>query len=106
MVSEQVILVIWYIRVAFHCNRVTKKTTMTTTRINQNDPLYIGPSGVALIPIKITCPENYGIWSRLMQIYLLGKRKYGFVTGACSRFLYQDELHEPDIHNNCGTQNN
>lgn len=66
-------------------------------RIDQNDPLYIGPSdasGAALIPIKLTGPENYGIWSRSMRIALLGKRKYGFVTGACSRSLYREELHE------------
>ncbi|KAH0723558.1 hypothetical protein KY289_006602 [Solanum tuberosum] len=29
-----------------------------------------------------------------MRIALLGKRKYGFVTGACSRTLYPDALHE------------
>ncbi|KAH0672006.1 hypothetical protein KY284_023093 [Solanum tuberosum] len=70
---------------------------MANVRIDQNDPLYIGPSdasGAALIPIKLTGPENYGIWSRSMRIALLGKRKYGFVTGACSRSLYREELHE------------
>ncbi|KAH0661747.1 hypothetical protein KY284_026678 [Solanum tuberosum] len=70
---------------------------METTRIDHNDLLYIGPSdasGAALIPIKLTDPENYGIWSRSMRIALLGKRKYGFVTGACSRSLYRDELHK------------
>ena len=29
-----------------------------------------------------------------MRIALLGKRKYGFVTGACTRALYREELHE------------
>ena len=29
-----------------------------------------------------------------MRIALLGKRKYGFVTGAYTRGLYKDELHE------------
>lgn len=29
-----------------------------------------------------------------MRIALTGKRKIGFVTGACSRSLYRDELHE------------
>ena len=29
-----------------------------------------------------------------MRIALIGKRKYGFVTGACTRALYKDELHE------------
>jgi len=70
---------------------------MATIKIDQNDPLYIGPSdasGAVLIPIKLTGSENYGIWSRSIRIALLGKRKYGFVTGACSRTLYPDALHE------------
>ncbi|KAH0635534.1 hypothetical protein KY289_035449 [Solanum tuberosum] len=70
---------------------------MPIPKIDQNDPLYIGQSdasGAVLIPIKLTGSENYGIWSRSMRIALLGKRKYGFVTGACTRALYKDELHE------------
>ncbi|KAH0719341.1 hypothetical protein KY285_015372 [Solanum tuberosum] len=70
---------------------------MAIQKIDQNDPLYIGPSdtsGVVLISIKLTGSENYGIWSRSMRIALLGKRKYGFVTGACTRALYRDELHK------------
>ncbi|KAH0722041.1 hypothetical protein KY289_005085 [Solanum tuberosum] len=70
---------------------------MAITKIDQNDPLYIGhsdTSGAVLIPIKLTGSENYGIWSRSIRIALLGKRKYGFVTGACTRALYKDELHE------------
>ncbi|KAH0723803.1 hypothetical protein KY289_006847 [Solanum tuberosum] len=46
---------------------------MPIPKIDQNDPLYIGQS---------------------MRIALLGNRKYGFVTGACTRALYKDELHE------------
>ena len=70
---------------------------MAALRIDQSDPLYIGQSdssGAMLIPIKLTGSENYGIWSRSMRIALLGKRKYGFVTGACTKALYKDELHE------------
>ena len=70
---------------------------MAIGRIDPNDPLYIGPSdasGAVLFPIKLTGPENYGVWSRSMKIALTGKRKIGFVTGACSRALYRDELHE------------
>ena len=29
-----------------------------------------------------------------MRIALLGKRKYDFVIGACTKELYKDELHE------------
>ena len=66
-------------------------------KIDQSDPLYIGQSdssGAVLVPIKLIGSENYGIWSRSMRIALLGKRKYGFVTGACTKALYKYELHE------------
>ncbi|XP_049410702.1 uncharacterized protein LOC125873920 [Solanum stenotomum] len=70
---------------------------MVALKIDQNDPLYIGASyssSVVLIPIKLIGSENYGIWSRSMRIALLEKRKYGFVTGACTRGLYKEDLHE------------
>ena len=70
---------------------------MVAGRIDPNDPLYIGPSDASsavLIPIKLTGPENYGIWSRSMRIALTGKRKIGFITRACSKSLYRDELDE------------
>lgn len=70
---------------------------MAALRIDQTDPLYIGPSGVSgaeLIPTKMTGSDNYGIWSRSMRITVLGKRKYGFVTSVCTRGLYREDLHE------------
>ncbi|XP_069143302.1 uncharacterized protein [Solanum lycopersicum] len=70
---------------------------MEILKIYQNDPLYIGPSdasGAVLIPKKLTGSENYGIRSRSMRIALLGKRKFDFVTGACTKELYKDEYHE------------
>ncbi|KAH0745843.1 hypothetical protein KY285_007500 [Solanum tuberosum] len=70
---------------------------MAIPKIDQNDSLYIGPldaSGAVLIPIKLTGFKNYGIWSRSMRIAQLGKRKFGFVTGTCTRGLYKEELHE------------
>lgn len=70
---------------------------MAPLKIDQIDPLFIGTSdvtGAVLISIKLTSPENNGIWSRSMRIALLEKRKYGFVTGACTRELYRDDLHD------------
>lgn len=70
---------------------------MVGVKIDQNDPLFIGnsdSSSAVLVPIKLVGSENYGIWSRAMRIALLGKRKYGFVTGTCTKDLYKDELHE------------
>lgn len=54
--------------------------------------------GAMMIPIKLTGSENYGVWSRSMRIALLGKRKYGFLTGACTKALYQNELHDSRKH--------
>ncbi|KAH0650173.1 hypothetical protein KY284_030085 [Solanum tuberosum] len=70
---------------------------MTITKIDCNHPLFIGPldtSGSVIIPVKLTGSDNYGIWSRSMRIALLGKRKYGFVTGVCSKDTYKDEWQE------------
>lgn len=63
-----------------------------TPKIDFSDPLYIGASqvsGAILIPIKLVGSKNYEIWSRSMRIALLGKRKYGFVNGACSKDSYK-----------------
>ncbi|KAH0773869.1 hypothetical protein KY290_011006 [Solanum tuberosum] len=70
---------------------------MATTKIDYNHPLFIGPSdtsGSVIIPIKLTGSDNYGIWSRSMRIALLGKKKFGFVTGACSKESCKDEWQE------------
>ncbi|XP_070014698.1 uncharacterized protein LOC142174616 [Nicotiana tabacum] len=71
--------------------------TIAETTISYTHPLYLGPSdtpGIVLIPMKLTGSENYGLWSRTMKIALLGKRKLGFVTGACSKESCKTELHE------------
>ncbi|KAH0651120.1 hypothetical protein KY284_031032 [Solanum tuberosum] len=44
---------------------------------------------VALIPMKLTGPENYGLWSRSMRIALLVKNKLGFVDDTCVRSSYK-----------------
>ncbi|PHU05656.1 hypothetical protein BC332_26478 [Capsicum chinense] len=65
--------------------------------INPSDPLFLGASdvvGAALIPIKLTGSENYGVWCGSMKIELLGKRKYEFMTGTCSKDTYREELHD------------
>ncbi|KAH0644338.1 hypothetical protein KY284_032222 [Solanum tuberosum] len=62
---------------------------------DHNHPLYLQASdapGVALIPMKLTCPENYGVWSRPMRIALLVKNKLGFVDGTCIRSQYKGAM--------------
>ncbi|PHT34823.1 hypothetical protein CQW23_26623 [Capsicum baccatum] len=66
-------------------------------KIDQNDPLNIGGSdvtGAVLIPIKLIGSGNYGVWSNSMKIALFSKRKYGFVTGTCTKESCRDDLHE------------
>ena len=62
---------------------------------NQNHPLHLQASdipGVALIPMKLTGPENYGVWSRSMRLALLVKNKLGFVDGTCVKSSYKGDL--------------
>lgn len=62
---------------------------------DHNHPLHLQASdvpGAALIPIKLTGPENYGIWSRSMRLALLVKNKLGFVDGTCVKSAYKGIL--------------
>jgi len=55
---------------------------LTVATLGHNHSLYFHSSdtpGVALIAIKLTGPENYGLWSRSMKLALLVKNKLGFV---------------------------
>ncbi|XP_016446692.1 uncharacterized protein LOC107771759 [Nicotiana tabacum] len=66
-----------------------------TPQIDHRHPLYLQPSdtpGALLIDIKLTCPENFGLWSRSMRFALLGKNKLSFVEGTCVKSLYKGEL--------------
>ncbi|XP_010314377.1 uncharacterized protein [Solanum lycopersicum] len=53
---------------------------------DHNHPLHLQASDVpevALLPMKLTGPENYGLWSRSMRITLLVKSKLEFVDDTC-----------------------
>ncbi|XP_075107057.1 uncharacterized protein LOC142180036 [Nicotiana tabacum] len=50
--------------------------------------------GLILIPLKLTRPENYALWSRRMKLALRGKGKPGFVDGSCVKSRYIGELAE------------
>lgn len=66
-------------------------------KIDPSDLLFLGASdmtGAVLIPIKMVDLENYGIWRGSINIGLLGKGKYDFVMGTCSKDTYREELHE------------
>ncbi|XP_070050037.1 uncharacterized protein [Nicotiana tomentosiformis] len=50
--------------------------------------------GLVLVPIKLTGPQNYALWSRAMKQALLGKSKLGFVDGTCVKNIFRGELPE------------
>ncbi|XP_075091853.1 uncharacterized protein LOC142172003 [Nicotiana tabacum] len=65
--------------------------------LDHNHPLYLqdrDTPGLVLIPIKLTGPENYALWSRAMKLALRGKSKLGFVNGSCVKARYKGELVE------------
>ncbi|XP_019231803.1 PREDICTED: uncharacterized protein LOC109212604 [Nicotiana attenuata] len=67
----------------------------STPQIDHRHSLYLQPSdtlGAILINIKLTCLENYGLWSRSMRLALLEKNKLGFTKGTCVKSLYKGEL--------------
>ncbi|XP_055824445.1 uncharacterized protein LOC129892967 [Solanum dulcamara] len=77
----------------FHnCNHQVKKIV-----IEHGHPLYVHPSdtsGCVLASVKLTGFGNYGVWSRVMRISLLAKKKLGFVTGTCTKESFDESLHE------------
>ncbi|KAH0777797.1 hypothetical protein KY290_009208 [Solanum tuberosum] len=70
-------------------------TELTIATIPQNHSLFLQPSdtpGVALIGIKLTGLENYGLWSRSMRLALLVKNKFCFVDRTCLKSSYKGDL--------------
>ncbi|KAF3677254.1 putative embryogenesis-associated protein EMB8-like [Capsicum annuum] len=65
--------------------------------IDHHHPLHLQASdmpGLVIIPIKLTGPENYALWSRSMKLALRGKGKLGFIDGSCVKNSYRGELTE------------
>ncbi|XP_019230061.1 PREDICTED: uncharacterized protein LOC109211022 [Nicotiana attenuata] len=67
------------------------------TMLDHNHPLFLQAGdapALILIPIKLTGPENYALWSRAMNLALRGKGKLGFMDGNCVKIRYRGELVE------------
>ncbi|XP_075083553.1 uncharacterized protein LOC142167287 [Nicotiana tabacum] len=67
------------------------------TMLDHNHPLFLqarDAPGLVLIPIKLTGPENYALWSRTMKLAIRGKEKLGFVDGNYVKSKYRGELAE------------
>ncbi|XP_075104254.1 uncharacterized protein LOC142178500 [Nicotiana tabacum] len=75
--------------------------------LSHNHPLFLKDSdgpGTALILLKLTGPENYALWSRLMQVALLVKNKLDFVDGTCLKSSFRGDL-ATRIKDLCGSPN-
>ncbi|XP_075083557.1 uncharacterized protein LOC142167292 [Nicotiana tabacum] len=67
------------------------------TMLDHNHPLFLqarDAPGLVLIPIKLTGPENYALWSRTMKLAIQGKEKLGFVDRNCVKSKYRGKLAE------------
>ena len=63
--------------------------------IDRNHSLYLSSSDVAgalSVGIKLTGMENYTLWSRAMEIALLGRNKLGFIDGYVLRSDFDEPL--------------
>lgn len=79
----------------------TKSSTTTETNkittLNHNHRLFLQASeapGIILVPIKLTVPDNYALWSRSMNLSLRGKGNLGFIDGSCAKMDYKGGLEE------------
>jgi len=67
----------------------------SSVTLDHNHPLYLSSSdvpGALSIGIQLTGMENYTIWSRAMEIALLGRNKLGFIDGSVLRIAFEGEL--------------
>ncbi|XP_075095529.1 uncharacterized protein LOC142173778 [Nicotiana tabacum] len=65
--------------------------------LDHNHPLFLQSSDaprLVLIPLKLTGPDNYALWSRVIKLALREKSKLGFVDGTCVKSMYRGELAE------------
>lgn len=63
--------------------------------IDHNHPLHLRSSdvpGALSVGIQLTGMENYTLWSRAMEIALLGRNKLGFIDGSVLRSDFDGPL--------------
>lgn len=66
-----------------------------TTAIDHLHPLYLYPSDAPRslnIGILLTGSDNYTLWSKAMQLALLGKNKVSFIDGSVKRSQFTGDL--------------
>lgn len=70
-------------------------SSMASTTIDHLHPLYLHPSdapGSLNVGILLTGTDNYTLWSKAMQLALLGKNKVGFIDGTVKRDQFSGNL--------------
>ncbi|KAH0692239.1 hypothetical protein KY285_019336 [Solanum tuberosum] len=70
-------------------------SSMASTIIDHLHPLYLHPSdapGSLNVGIMLTGTDNYTLWSKAMQLALLGKNKVGFIDGTMKRDQFSGNL--------------
>jgi len=70
-------------------------SSLSNQSIDYNHPLFLSPtdiSGINLISFQLTGIENYMLWSRSIQLALLGRNKLRLIDGSCRREIYGEEL--------------
>ncbi|XP_069145708.1 uncharacterized protein [Solanum lycopersicum] len=70
-------------------------TSMASTTVDHLHLLYLHPSdapGSLNIGIMLTGTDNYTLWSKAMQLALLGKNKVGFIDGTVKRDQFSGSL--------------
>lgn len=71
--------------------------TNEATTLNHNHSLFLHASdtcNIVLISIKLTGPENYALYSKLMKLALRGKENLEFIVGSCAKTVYREALEE------------
>lgn len=79
----------------------TSSTAMTAEarygiiKIDHNHPIYFHPNdtpGSSFISIQLNGYENYVLWSRSMDLSLVGRNKVGFVDGCYPKTPFDASL--------------
>ena len=76
-------------------SRTQGETAGNLVVIDHNHPLYLSSSdvpGALSVGIQLTGMENYTLWSRAMEIALLGRNKIGFIDGSVLRTNFEGNL--------------
>lgn len=72
----------------------SSRNTQGTTTINHLHLLYLHPFdalGSLNVGIMLNGSDNYILWSKSMQLALLGKNKAGFIDGTVTRDQYSGD---------------